>query len=94
LAKNLIKLLEKYNLKNKIILYVKNEGSNLNTMIVALKVVVSFEILGLEESYQGTYFVHAFLKAYQYVMGPTTLLGAAGAPLDHCFIFRIFLEFF
>jgi len=26
--------------------------------------------------------------------GPTTLLGAARAPLNHCFIFKIFLEFF
>jgi hypothetical protein len=35
---------------------VKDEGSNLNTMIGALKIVVSCDILGLEESYQGTCF--------------------------------------
>jgi hypothetical protein len=29
-----------------------------------------------------------------YSMGLTTLLGATHAPLDHCFIFIIFLEFF
>jgi hypothetical protein len=79
LAKNLIKLLQKYNLKNKIILYVKDEGSNLNIMNVAL-LVVSCDILSLEESYQSTCFGHAFLKAYQYAMSPTTLLRAACAP--------------
>jgi hypothetical protein len=94
LAKNLIKLLKKYNSKNKIILYVKDEGSNLNTMIVALKIVGSCDILGLQESYQGTCFGHAFIKAYEYAMGPTTLLGATDAPLDHCFILKICLEFF
>jgi len=41
-------------LKMKIIVYVKDEGSNLITMIVALKVVVSCANLSLEESYQGT----------------------------------------
>jgi len=35
-------------------------------MINALKFVVCCEILGLEESFQGYCFVHAFLKAYQY----------------------------
>jgi hypothetical protein len=35
LAKDLIELLNKYDLKKKIVSYVKNEGSNLNTMIVA-----------------------------------------------------------
>jgi len=67
LAKNLIEILEKYNLKKKIIVYVKDEGSNLITIIVALKVVVSCDNLSLEESYQGTCFRHAFSKAYQYV---------------------------
>ncbi len=90
----MIKLLEKYNSKKKIILYVKDEGSNLNTMIIALKIVVSYDILSLEETYQGTCFGHAFLKAYQYAMGPITLLGAARAPLDHYFILKIFLESF
>jgi hypothetical protein len=31
----------------KIIVYVKDEGSNLNTMIVALKSVISCDVLGL-----------------------------------------------
>jgi hypothetical protein len=62
LAKNLIELLESYALKRKIIIYVKDEGSNLNTMTIALKSIVSCDMLGLEESFQGNCFGHAFLK--------------------------------
>jgi hypothetical protein len=35
----------------KIIVYVKDEGSNFNAMIITLKVVVNCESLGLEESF-------------------------------------------
>jgi hypothetical protein len=63
LARNLIKLLDKYGLKKKIISYVKDEGSNFNAMITWLKVVVIYEFFGLEESFQGTCFGHVFLKA-------------------------------
>jgi len=55
-------------LKNSIFLNVKEEGFNLNTMIVALKFFVNGDILGLKESYKGTCFTHAFSKAYQYAM--------------------------
>jgi hypothetical protein len=65
LVKKLIELLEKYNLKKKIV-YVKDEGSNLNTRTFTLKEVVNCDILSLEESYQSTYFGHVFSKAYQY----------------------------
>jgi hypothetical protein len=37
LARNLIELLDAYGLINKIITYVKDEGSNLNTLTNALK---------------------------------------------------------
>ncbi len=40
LARNLIDLLQIYGLKNTIIMYVKNEGSNLTTLTSALKFVV------------------------------------------------------
>jgi hypothetical protein len=50
-GQNLIKLLKKYNLRKKIIAYVKDERSNLSTMTFALKIVVNCDILGLEESY-------------------------------------------
>jgi len=36
-------------------------------MTIVLKAVVSYDILSLEESYQGTCFGHAFSKACQYV---------------------------
>lgn len=42
--------------------YVKDEGSNINSMNDVLKLVVNCETLGLEESYKGTYFWHLFLK--------------------------------
>jgi len=35
-------------------------------MIIALKFVVNYKSLGLEESFQGTYFGHVFSNAYQY----------------------------
>jgi hypothetical protein len=46
---------------------VKDEGSNLNIVIIVLRVVVSYDILGLKENYQGTCSGHAFSKACQYV---------------------------
>jgi hypothetical protein len=46
----LTKLLDKYGLKKKINTYVKDDGSNLNAMTVALK-VVNCEFFGLEESF-------------------------------------------
>jgi len=51
LARTLIELLDKYGLRKKIIVYVKNEGSNLNAMIIALKAVVNCESFGLEKSF-------------------------------------------
>jgi hypothetical protein len=54
LARNLITLLDAYGLRKKIIVYVKDERANLNAMTMTLKFVVGFEILGLDESFQGT----------------------------------------
>jgi hypothetical protein len=51
LAKSLVDLLDAYGLRNKIIAYVKGEGSNLNTLTSALNFVVKCETLGLEESF-------------------------------------------
>jgi hypothetical protein len=53
-------------LKGKNIVYVKDEGSNLNAMSGALKFVVNCESFGIEESFQGTCFRHVFSKACQY----------------------------
>ncbi len=49
LVKNFIELLDNYALRKKIIVYVKDEGSNLNTMNITLKSIVSCDMLGLEE---------------------------------------------
>jgi hypothetical protein len=51
LTKDLTKLFGKYDLRKKIIAYVKNERSNLNTMIITLKFIVSYDILGLPKSF-------------------------------------------
>ncbi len=66
LAKSLIELLDKCGLRKNIIFYVKDDGSIFNAMIGALKSIVNCESLGLEESFQGTCFGHAFSKACQY----------------------------
>jgi hypothetical protein len=67
LANNLTKLFYHYGPRNKIIAYVKDEGSNLNTMTIILKFVVKCELFGFGESFQGTCFSHVFSKACQYV---------------------------
>jgi hypothetical protein len=59
-------LLHKYGLKEKIIVYVKDEGYNINVMVGALKSIVNYESFGLEESFYGTCSAHVFSKACQY----------------------------
>ncbi len=59
-------MLDNYALRKKIIAYIKDEGSNLNTMTTILKSIISCDMLGLEEVFQGIYFGHAFSKACQY----------------------------
>jgi hypothetical protein len=59
----LTKLLNQYGFFFKIVAYVKNEGSNLNTMTIALKFIMKYEALGLDESFQGICFGNVFLKA-------------------------------
>ncbi len=63
LAINSINFFDQYGLRNKITAYVKDEGSNLNTLTIALKFVVNCEVFGLDESFQGFCFGHAFSKA-------------------------------
>jgi hypothetical protein len=67
LVKKSTKLLDNYALRRKIIVYVKDEGSNLNSMTTTLKSIISCDMLGLEESFQSNCFGHAFSKACQYV---------------------------
>jgi hypothetical protein len=60
--------LNKFGLKKKIIAYVKDEGFNLNAMTSALKFVISFETLNLQENVNGTCFGHVFSKTCQYAI--------------------------
>ncbi len=63
LSRNLIELLDAYGLRNKIIAYVKDEGSNVNTLTNALKSIVKCETLGFENNFQGTCFGHVFFQS-------------------------------
>ncbi len=65
-VRNLITLLDEYGLRKNIVFYVKDERANLNGMKITLKFVVRCEILGLDEKFQNTCFVHAFSKVCQY----------------------------
>lgn len=51
LIKNLTNLLDIYESRKRIVAYVKDERSNFNTMTIALKLVVSCDVFGLEESF-------------------------------------------
>jgi hypothetical protein len=46
----LTKLLHQYGLRNKIIAYDKDEGSNLNIVRITSKSIIKCEVLGLDES--------------------------------------------
>jgi len=62
LVKSLTNLLNKYGLRKNIIVYVKDEGFNLNARTIALKCIINCEFLGVEESFQGTCFGQTFSK--------------------------------
>jgi hypothetical protein len=47
----LTKSFNQYGLRNKIIAYVKDKGSNLNTMTITLKSIVKCEVVGIDESF-------------------------------------------
>jgi hypothetical protein len=47
---------------------VNSEGSNLNAMTFALKFVINYETLSLQENVNGTCFGHVFPKACQNVV--------------------------
>jgi hypothetical protein len=68
LIKNLIDLLDAYSLRNKIITYVKDECSNLNTLTNVLKYFVKCEASCLGEKFQRTCLRQVFFKACQYAI--------------------------
>jgi hypothetical protein len=47
LAISLQDLLKQYGLTKNFVVYVKNEGANLNTMTIALKLIINCEALGV-----------------------------------------------
>ncbi len=49
--KNVITLLDEYGFLKKIVVYVKDEGANLNVLTMALKFVVNCEIFSLDNSF-------------------------------------------
>jgi hypothetical protein len=61
LANKLTKF-DQYGSRKIIIAYVKDEGSILYIMIIALKFIVGCEVLGSDESFQGIRFGHVFFK--------------------------------
>ncbi len=63
LAKSLTKLLDKYGLWKKNIAHAKDERSNINSMIIVLKYIVSCELFELEKTFQDICFGHVFSKA-------------------------------
>ncbi len=75
-------LLKQYGLTKKILAYVKDKGANLNIMTIALKSIISCEILGMMESFHGTYIKHALFKACQYA----TIEGRVFKGLKYVFI--------
>jgi hypothetical protein len=56
-------MLEKFGLTSKVLCYVKDEGTNLASMIIALKFVISHETLSLLVPFDGACFGHAMSKA-------------------------------
>jgi hypothetical protein len=62
LTKQLKALLEKLGLTSKVLCYVKNEGTKLETMTIALKSTISCEVLSLPIPFVGACFGHALSK--------------------------------
>jgi hypothetical protein len=63
--------LAKFNLTDKVIAYVKDEGINLNSFTTALTFIVSCEPLQLPQPFVIFCFGHVMAKACQYVANQT-----------------------
>ncbi len=73
LAKQMKYLLVEYQLTNKIIIYVKDESTNLNTFAFAFANVVFCAPLQLVSPFSGTRFGHVMFKACQYAINDTKI---------------------
>ncbi len=62
-----------YNLLDKLITYMKDEGGNLSTLAIALSSMVNCAPLKLVARWQGSCFAHAFNKACQYACNDATV---------------------
>jgi len=60
-------LLAQYNLLDKIITYVKNESTNLNTLTTTLISIISYVFILLPQPYAFSCYGHAMSKCCQYV---------------------------
>jgi hypothetical protein len=64
-------LLDSFGLLDKVIAYVKDEGSNLNSLIFSLTSIVSCSIFQLACPFVGSCFGHAMSKVVQYAIDDT-----------------------
>ncbi len=61
-------MFEKFDLIHWVIAFVKDEGSNLASIAIALHSIVDCELLNLPHAYEGICFGHMLSKACQYSM--------------------------
>lgn len=66
LARQMKALLEKFKFTSKSFCFVKDEATNLGTMVTTLRFVVTCEALKLDVPFDGSYFGHAMRKVAQY----------------------------
>jgi hypothetical protein len=59
-------LLDRIGLLHQVIAFVKDEGINLSTMVVAMHSIIDYEPLKILRVYEGTCFGHVMSKACQY----------------------------
>ncbi len=64
-------LLGSFGLLDKVIVYVKDEGNNLASLIITLTSIVSRSILKLVSPFIGSCFGHGMSKASQYTINET-----------------------
>jgi hypothetical protein len=62
MAFKLQQFLDNFFLTQKFVAYVKDEGSNLQTCTTILNLMVSYNMMGMFESFDGSSFGHVLLK--------------------------------
>lgn len=62
MAFKLQQFLDNFFLVQKVVAYVKDEGSNLQTCTTILNLMVSYNMLGMFESFDGFHFGHVLSK--------------------------------